>query len=108
MLFAKNISKKIGENISKILIAKYSQKLLYYSEQSTTDALKTSSKRTIQEAVEATGDLVVNKVADKIIEVSRSSTQNSSGRINIETDNIEVDKKNLKKYLYEINKYFCK
>ena len=108
MLFAKNISKKIGENISKILIAKYSQKLLYYSEQSTTDALKTSSKRTIQEVVEATGDLVVNKVADKIIEVSRSSTQNSSGRINIETDNIEVDKKNLKKYLYEIKKYFCK
>ena len=46
--FAKNMGKNIGKNISKSLIGKYSQKLLDHAKQSATGALKTSSKRVIQ------------------------------------------------------------
>ena len=45
---------------------KYSQKLLQSVKKFTTDAIKTTSKRAIQQTTEATGDLIVNKTADKI------------------------------------------
>ena len=41
---------------------------------STTDVVKTASKRAIQKAAEATGDLIGNKIADKITSVSKKST----------------------------------
>ena len=46
--FAKNITKSIGENISKNLNGKYSQKRLDHAKQSAIDALKTTSKIIIQ------------------------------------------------------------
>ena len=49
---------------------KYGQTLFDSAKKSTTDAIKTSSKRAIQKAAEATGDLIGNKIADKIISVS--------------------------------------
>ena len=58
--------KNIGENISKNLSSKWSLKILDYANQSATDALTTSSKGVIQKAVEATGDLIGNKIADRI------------------------------------------
>ena len=67
------MSKDIGKIISKNLSGKYTQKLLDHAKQSVTDALKTVSKRAIQRAAEATGDLVGNKIADKITKVSRTS-----------------------------------
>ena len=38
---------------------------------STTDAIKTTSKSEIQKTAEATGDLIGNKIADKITSVSK-------------------------------------
>ena len=49
---AKNMDRNISENLS----SKYNQKLLDHAKQSATDALKTSTKRVIQEKVAATGD----------------------------------------------------
>ena len=46
--------------------------------QSATDALKTTSKRAIQKTAEATGDLIGNKIVDKITMVSKCSPQNNS------------------------------
>ena len=57
--FAKNMGKNIGKNVS----SKYSQKILDHAKQSATDALKAASKREIQKAAEATGDLNENKIA---------------------------------------------
>ena len=37
-----------------------------HAKQAATDALKTASKRAIQKAVEATSDLIGNKIADKL------------------------------------------
>ena len=52
----------MGKNLSN----SYGQKLLDSAEKSTTDAIKTASKRAIQKAAEATGDLIGNKIAYKI------------------------------------------
>ena len=83
--FAKNMGKHIGKNISKNLSSKYSpgmlaarQKIVDPTKQSTTDALKTDSKRVIQKTAEATGDLTGNKIADKITRVSKTSPKNNS------------------------------
>ena len=59
-----------------LLSGKYSQKLLYHAKQSATIAVKTSSKRDIQKTAEATGDLIRNKIANKITKVSKTSQKN--------------------------------
>ena len=60
-----------AKNMGKSLSNKYSQKLLDSAKKSTTDAIKTVSKRVIQKTAEATGDLIGNKTADKITSVSK-------------------------------------
>ena len=35
------------------------------------DAAKTASKRVVQKTAEATGDLIVNKIADKITSIGK-------------------------------------
>ena len=63
-----SFAKNIGKNLSN----KYGQKLLDISKKSTTDAIKTASKRAIQKTAEATGDLIGNKIADKITNTSKN------------------------------------
>ena len=60
-----------AKNMVAHLSNKYTQKLLDIAKKSTTDALKTASKRAIQKRVEATGDLIGNKIADKITSVPK-------------------------------------
>ena len=66
------MGKTIGENISKNLSGKYSQKLLDHVKQYPTDVLKTSSKRLIQKTSEVTGDLTDNKIVNKVTKTSKS------------------------------------
>ena len=63
MTFAKNMSKNLGY--------KYSQKRLDTAKKSTTDAIKTVSRRAIQKTTETTGDLIGNKITDKMTNVSK-------------------------------------
>ena len=63
MSFARSMSNKSGK------------KLVDTAKKSATDAIKTASKRAIQETAEATGDLVGNKIGDKITSVSKKSTK---------------------------------
>ena len=75
-----SFAKSIGKNLSD----KYSQKLIDTTKKSATDALKTASKRVIEKTAEATGDLIVNKISDKItgstspkdVSVSKKSYKN--------------------------------
>ena len=67
---------------------KYSQKLLDHAKESATDALKASSKRFILKTAEATGDLIDNKIANKITK----SPKNSQDSSNSETVTNEHDK----------------
>ena len=62
-----------AKNMGKSLSNEYGQKLLDSAKTSTTDAIKTASNRAIQKT-EATGDLIGNKIADKITSVSKKRT----------------------------------
>ena len=66
-----SFAKNMGKNLSN----KYGQKLLDSAKKSTTDAIKTVSKRAIQKTAQTTGDLMSNKIADKITCVSKKSTK---------------------------------
>ena len=62
-----SFAKNIGRNLSN----KYGQKIIDTSKKSTTDAIKNASKRAIQKTAEANGDLIGNKIADKITSISK-------------------------------------
>ena len=68
------------------------------TKQSATGSLKTATKRAIQKTAEATGDLIGNKIADKITRISKILPQNNSER--------EMKKKYLEKDTYLQNKDF--
>ena len=65
-----SFTKNMGKNLSN----KYGQELLDGSTKSTTDAIKTVSKRVIKKTAEATGDLIDNKIADKITSISNKKS----------------------------------
>ena len=50
---------------------KYDKKLMEAATKTGTDAAKTASKRVVQKTVEATGDLIRNKIADKITSIGK-------------------------------------
>ena len=45
--------------------------MYWYSQKTTTDAIETACKSAIQKTAEATGDLIGNKIADKITSISK-------------------------------------
>ena len=59
---------------------------LIVQNKSATDAIKTTSKRPIQKAAVATGDLIGNKIADKITSVSKKSKKSKSNEANDESE----------------------
>ena len=63
-----------AKNMGKSLINNYGQKLLDSTKKSTADAIKIASKKVIQKPPEVTGDLIGNKIADKITSVSKKSS----------------------------------
>ena len=77
----------------KSLSNKYGQKLLDSAKKSTTDAIKTASKRAIEKTTEATGDLIGNKIADKITSFSKKSNNNNNN--NNEDAEITAHKKDI-------------
>ena len=74
-----------AKNIGKDLSNKYGQKRLDSAKKSTTDAIKTASKRAIQKTAEASGDLISNKIADKITSVSNKSSNNNNNDVELTT-----------------------
>ena len=90
----------------KYLSSKYSQKLIDYTKQSTTDAFKTALKWGSQKTAEWTSDLRGNKIANNIKKISKTSSQNSSNASENEAKCTGFNKKYLKKERYwwsEIN-----
>ena len=75
-----------AKNMGKYLSNKYGQKLVDSAKKSTTDAIKTDSKRAIQKTAEEPGDLIGNKIVDKITSVLKSPKE-------LQNDKIEVPKK---------------
>ena len=63
--FAKNIDKNKNSN--------FSQKLIDSAKKSAIDVIKTALKRAIYKTAEAAGDLIGNKIADKITSASKKT-----------------------------------
>ena len=63
--FSKNMGRNLSNNTVKIDSAK----------ESTTNAIKTASKKAIQNTAEATGELIDNKIPDKITSVWKTSAK---------------------------------
>ena len=78
--FARNIGTDAAK-IAKKMSNKYGQKLVDTAKKSATDAIKAASKRAIQKRAEATGDLIDNKVADKITSASKKSQNEVNNEI---------------------------
>ena len=76
--------------MGKSLSNKYSQKLLDSAKKSTTDTIKTASKRAIQKTAEATCDLIGNKIADKITSVSKKPSNNNIHNNNNDNQDLEI------------------
>ena len=53
----------------------YGKKLIDSATKRGIDAAKTASKRVVQKTAEATGDLIENKIADKITSVGNSNNK---------------------------------
>ena len=79
-----------AKNIGKSLSNKYGQKPPNSAKKSTTDAIKTASKRAIQKAAEATADLVGNKTADKITSVSKKPSKELHNNNETEKEDVEI------------------
>ena len=75
--------------MSKNLSKQYSQKLLDSAKTSTIYAIKTASKRAIQKTVETAGDLIGNKIADKITSASKEFHLKSSQKLPSQNNNLD-------------------
>ena len=68
-----------AKNMGKSLSRKYGQNLIDSAKKSTTDTIKTASKRPIQKNAEATDDLIGNKIAEKITSIFKKPSNNNDG-----------------------------
>ena len=87
-----------AKNKGKSLSNKYGQKLLDSAKNCTTDAIKTASKRAIQKTAGATGDMIGNKIADKITTVSQKKSTKELPNDETEED-VEIATPN-KRYIF--------
>ena len=62
-----SFARKVGD--------KYGKKLMDTATKTRIDAAKTASKRMVQKTAEATGDLIENKVADKITSLGKTKSK---------------------------------
>ena len=81
-----SFAKTMGKNLSN----KYGQKILHSAKKSTTDAIKTTSKRAIEKTAEATGDLIGNQIADKITSISKKPVKELPNNDEREEQNLEI------------------
>ena len=67
-----NISKSISKNVS----SKFSQKRIDHAKHFTINWIKATSKRVIQKTAQETGDLIGNKIVDKITRFPKTLKKN--------------------------------
>ena len=67
--------------MGKSLGNKYGQKIFDSAKRSTTDAIKTAWNKAIQKTAEVTGDLIGNKIADKITSVPKKTNNNNNNSV---------------------------
>ena len=97
MSFAKNIGNKYGKKIfdksidvGKSMKKKYGKKILDNILSAGKDFVKIAGKKVLTKSAEATGDLIGNKIADRITKSTRDKAQKEDDRITEETQEIII------------------
>ena len=93
MSFARIIGNKYGKKIfdvSKSMKNKYGKKILDNSLSAGKDFAKIAGKKVLTKSAEVTGDLVGNKIADRITKSARNKEQKEDDRIMEETQEIII------------------
>ena len=97
MSFARNIGNKYGKkifdkslNVGKSMKKKYGKKILDNSLSACKDFAKIADKKVLTKSAEATGDLIGNKIADRINRSARNKAQKGDDRIMEETQEIMI------------------
>ena len=93
MSFAKNIGNKYGKKIfdKNIDVSnKYGRKTLDKSMDASKDFAKIAGKKVLHKSAETTGEMISNKVADRITKSSRNKAQKEDDRIMEETQEILI------------------
>ena len=83
-----NTATKTGINAAKKFGDKYSKNLMNTTKKQGIDFAKTAGKRIVQKIPETTGDLIGNKIADKITSLGKSKYKEKENEIN-ETNEVE-------------------
>ena len=97
MSFAKNIGNKysrkifdksidVGKKMSNI----YGRKILDKSMDACKDFAKIAGKKVLTKSAEATGEMIGNKIADRITKISRNKAQKEDDRIMEETQELII------------------
>ena len=97
MSFAKNIGNKYGKtlfvksmDVSRKYGKKYGNKLLGNSISAGKDFAKIAGKKVLTKSAEATGDMIGNKIADRITKSPRNKAQKEDDRIMEKTQEILI------------------
>ena len=97
MSFAKNIRNKYGRKIfdksidvGRKMSDKYGRKILDKSMDAGKDFAKIAGKKMLSESAEATGDMISNKIADRITKSFRNKAQKEDDRIMEETQELII------------------
>ena len=97
MSFAKNIGNKYGRKIfdksidvGKFMKKKYGKKILDNSLSAGKYFAKIAGKKVLTKSAEATGDLIGNKIADRIINSTRNKDQKEDDIIMEETQELII------------------
>ena len=97
MSFARSIGNKYGRNIfdkrldfGKSIKRKYGKKILDNSLSAGKDFAKIAGKKVANKSAEATGDLIGNKIADRITKSARNKAQKEDDRIMEESQEIII------------------
>ena len=96
-MYFRNIGNKYGKKIfdksidvGKSMKKKYGKKILDNSISAGKDFAKIVGKKLLTECAEATGDLIGNKIADRITKSTRNKDQKEDDRIMEETQEILI------------------
>ena len=97
MSFAKNIGNKSGRklfdksiDVGKKMSNKYGRKILDKSIDAGKGFAKIADKNMLTKSAEATGDMIGNKIADRITKSSRNKEQKEEDRIMEETQELII------------------
>ena len=105
MSFARNIGNEYGKKIfdvSKSMKNKYSKKILDNSLSAGKDFAKIAGKKVLTKSAEATGDLIGNKIADRITKSARNKEQKEDDRIMEEIQEIIIPPEERKQIIRDL------